>query len=79
MKYSHWELLLCVYQQQNSFSKIKPLKIQCNKTLLKTCIKNKWIKENDDGTVEVTTDGYEAAKEIAPLHKREFSNTGQTY
>jgi DNA-binding MarR family transcriptional regulator len=68
LKYSHWELMLLIYQEQKSNK--RPYKWQCNKTLVQTCIKNGWVKEYEDETVEVTEKGEEVAKEITPLYER---------
>lgn len=80
MKYSHWELLLCIYQSQFlGIASTKPRKSQCHKTLIKTCIKNGWVKENEDGTVEITEKGINDAKEIAPLYEKDLQQIGQMY
>jgi len=78
MKYSHWELLLFIYQY-NLNKDIKIQKYRCHKTLIKTCLKNNWVKECEDGTVEITNKGIEDAKEIAPLYERNMKQIGQTY
>jgi|GEM_PF-6107275 hypothetical protein len=78
LKYSHWELLLAIYQHQKT--PFKMLSIQAHKTLLRTCIKQGWVKELEDTTLFVTTNGINSAKDIAPLYKRGTSpQMGQTF
>lgn len=80
MKYSHWDLLLSIYQYNNlGDNTIKLQKDRCHKTLIKTCIKNGWVKEYGDGTVEVTEKGMEDSKEYAALYKKDLRQIGQTY
>jgi hypothetical protein len=85
MKYSHWQLLLIIYQcnklNSNRFNNDdkRVQKNRCNKTLIKTCINNGWVKEYDDGTVDVTEKGMEEAKEYAPLYENDSQQIGQTY
>lgn len=78
MKYSHWELLLGIFQRQET--PFRMMTIQANKNLLKTCLKQGWVKELDDNTLIVTSKGIDSALEISPLYERDTSpQFGQTY
>jgi len=62
-----------MFRQQNSIIG-KVYKHQCNKTLLKTCIKNGWVEEYDNDYVRVTEKGMrDAAETISPLYKYNYS------
>ncbi|MEQ2527602.1 hypothetical protein WMO40_12900 [Bacillaceae bacterium CLA-AA-H227] len=77
MKYSHWELLLKIYQYQQSY--VRALEVQVNKNLIRTCYKNGWVEKLDDDTLIVTEKGIEASKEIAPLYEKSYRQVGQTF
>lgn len=77
MKYSHWEFLLLIYQNQKRGLKV--LEMQCNKNLIKTCHKKGWIEIFSDGAIIITTVGIEASKEIAPLYEFDNRQIGQTF
>lgn len=68
MKNSHWEVLLFIYQEEQTGHR-PYLKFSRSKSLIRTCIKNNWIKEYADGTVGLTEEGLKASSEIAPLYK----------
>lgn len=77
MKYSHWELLLNVYQKQKMGNSCYTF--QCHKALLKTCLKQGWFRQEENDRIVVTEQGIEAAKQFAPLYEFHFTNMGQTY
>jgi hypothetical protein len=72
-------MLLLIYQ--NQLESFPVYKIQCHKTLLRTCLKNGWVEEKENDTVIVTDAGLEAAMiEIAPLYERnKAAQIGQTF
>jgi hypothetical protein len=67
MTYTQWELLLMI--NRDNRDGFRPSKQRCKKSVLDACVAKGWIKENDDGTVEVTDKGrIDAEENITTLY-----------
>jgi len=61
MTHTQWEMMLNIYQYQIRGNRAS--KNQCNKNILNSLISRRWVKEFEDGTIEVTQLGLEKSEE----------------